>query len=235
MSLIVFGHRGVPSLATENSINSFKMILKENIPAVELDVNLTKDKKLIVLHDFNTFRMTGISHEITETNYNTISSLSIGNGEKIPLLSEVFDILTNSVFYDIEIKSKGKNRKTVVKELYKIIKTYNLTNNCMISSFDPFILKEFNKLKSGIPIAIIYIKNKDVPLILRRGLGLFVTHIDIIKPHYKQLKGPLFYLYTKILKKKCFTWTVNSKEDFDYIKSRGCSGICSNLPQNFIS
>lgn len=234
MSFTVFGHRGVPSLATENSISSFKMILEKNIEAVELDVHITKDEKLLVMHDFNTLRMSGIEHVITETNYDTLKALTIGDEEKIPLLNEVFDILTDKVFYDIEIKSKSTNNVKLVKELYRVITDYKLKENCMVSSFNPFVLKEFNKLKSGIQTGLIYSNDAEVPFILRNGLGLCITHIDIMKPHYKQLKGPLFYIYTKILKKKCFTWTINSKEDLDYAKSRGCLGVCSNNPQNFM-
>ncbi|MBN2617498.1 MAG: glycerophosphodiester phosphodiesterase [Spirochaetales bacterium] len=227
----IFGHRGIPSLATENSLNSFEKILEYKVEGVEFDVHLTKDEELVVIHDFNTLKMSGEDYEISETNYETINSLIIGDNEKIPLLSQVFDLLSDKVFYDIEVKSRGKNRSQLCKKLLELIKKYNLEKNCMISSFDPLIIKEFNKLNSGILTAVIYCNDKDVPFILRHGLGALITKVDIIKPHYSQLKGFMFFILTKVFRKKCFVWTVNRQEDLDIAKKRGCFGVCSDNPQ----
>jgi len=234
MSYLIFGHRGIPSLATENSLSGFKKILENSVKAVELDVHLTLDNQLVVIHDFNTERLSGIDCVVSDTEYSRIKELTIGADDKIPLLSEVFDLLGSRVFYDIEVKSLGKNRKELTGKLLDLIKKYKLDSCCIVSSFDPLLIKEFNRLKSGIKTGVIYSRHKDVPFFLREGLGVFFTHVDIIKPHYKQLKGPLFFLFTKILKKECYTWTVNDKETFEYVINRGCSGICSNNPQDFI-
>ncbi len=234
MELMVFGHRGVPSLATENSLSSFKEILNNSIEGVELDVHLTRDNKLVVIHDFNTFKMSGLNYEVSETDYSVIENLKIGNNERIPLLHEVFDLLGKRVFYDIEVKSRGKNRNKLVKILLDLIKKYNLESHCMVSSFDPLLLKAFNKLKSGIPVSIIYSNDKDQPFLLRFGFGAFLTNIDVLKPHFKQLKGFVYFIYVKILRKKCFTWTVNTMDDLNIVNKSECHGICSNFPQNFI-
>ncbi|MBN2617373.1 MAG: glycerophosphodiester phosphodiesterase [Spirochaetales bacterium] len=58
----MFGHRGIPTFATENSLNGFNNTLEKNIYGIEFDVHLTKHEELVVIHDFNTFTMTGISH-----------------------------------------------------------------------------------------------------------------------------------------------------------------------------
>lgn len=232
---MIFGHRGIPSVKTENSLESFQAILDYDIKNVELDVHLTLDNKLVVIHDFNTLKMCKVDKEISQTTYKELQSLSIDDHQKIPLLSQVFDILSNKVFYDIEVKSRGGNRGTLVKELLKVISDYKLNNNCFISSFDPLLLKSFNKLNSGIETGLIYSKDKEVPLFLRTGLGILLTKVDIIKPHHSQLKGFLFWYYTKILKKECYTWTVNSQEVIDKISKTCCKGFCSDNPQNFIS
>ena len=69
---------------------------------------------------------------------------------------------------------------------------------------------------------------------LRHGFGAFMTKVDIIKPHYSQLKGFMFFVLTKILQKKCLVWTVNKKEDYDTAIKKGCIGICSDNPQHFV-
>lgn len=232
--ILIFGHRGIPTLATENSLDSFRKILDNNIQGVEFDVHLTADGQLVVIHNFNTVKMTGESYEIADTDYSILSSLTIDGGEKIPLLSEVFDLLGNKVFYDIEVKSNGKNRKELTNKLVELLEKTEVQSNCIISSFDPLLLKEINKHNTGIPVSLIYCKSDELPFFLRYGLGIFLTKIDIIKPHFTQLKGFWFFLYTKIMNKKCYTWTVNSIEDFNYAVSRRCKGICSDKPHLLI-
>ena len=234
METIVFGHRGIPSLAPENSLNSFSLLLEHNIPGVELDIHLTKDGELAIIHDFSTLKMTGVDYKVSETNYGKLRSLDIGDGAYIPKLHEVFELLGDKILYDLEIKSDGKRRKELVGRVLSQIERYNLNNSVIVSSFDPFLLREFNKLKSGIKTAIIYSSDDDVPLILRTGLGQLVTKCDIIKPGIKDLKGFFFFIYTKILRKSFYTWTVNSVEEFELAKKLGCKGICTNFPQNFV-
>ena len=226
--IMLFGHRGIPALSTENSLDSFQKILDNKIPGVEFDVHLTADGELVVKHDFNTLKMTGVNHEVAETDYSLLKTLPIGDEEYIPLLSQVFDILKDKVYYDIEIKSNGKNRKQLVQNVSDMIFKYNLQNDCFVSSFDPYLIKEFNKLKTGIKVGLIYSDVKELPFIARHGLGAFITSIQIIKPDHKQLKGFIHFILTKVLKKTCYTWTVNSQEDYDYAVKKGCVGVCSD-------
>lgn len=240
MKPIIFGHRGVPTKAPENSLKGFSLLLKYNIPGVELDIHLTKDNKLVVVHDFNTERMTGKRYEISDTTYSKLSSLDIGEGEKIPLLKEVFELLGNNVIYDLEIKSRGNKRKLLVKKIIELIQECKVEKNVFISSFDPIILRIFNKEQKAlhnnldIKTGIIYSKDKDVPFILRSGIGVFITKNSIIKPKYNQLTGLLYYIYTNILKKKCYTWTVNTKNDYYTAIKRGATGICTNIPEELL-
>lgn len=230
MEFEIFGHRGIPVLAAENTLSSFQMVLDYNIKGVELDVHLTRDGELVVIHDFNTKKMTGIDHEVSDTDYPTLKNLVIRDNERIPLLSEVFTLMGTTVFYDLEIKSRGKNRRELVDKLLHLIMEHGISDSCIVSSFDPFLIKEFNRLKSGIPTSVIYCNSKEEPYILRHGLGVLFTHVDIIKPHHTQLKGFLYFLFTKVMGKKCYTWTVNSREDYEMAIKRGCSGVCSDNP-----
>lgn len=231
MNHIIFGHRGIPTLAPENSLKSFQFVLDNNVQGVEFDIHLTKDNKLVVIHDFNTKKMSNVDLEVAETDYKTLSSLDIGQNQHIPLLEDVFNLLGNRVKYDLEIKNRGLKRGIIVSELLKTIKKFNLEKIVMVTSFDPYLIKEFNKLKSDIPVGIIYSNDKSLPLISRFGFGQFVTKCPIIKPDIKQLKGPLYFIYRWVLKKDIYTWTVNTKEEMEYAYSRGCLGICSDNPQ----
>ena len=75
--LTVYGHRGLPSKAPENTIASFKAASEvEGINWLELDVAITKDEQLIIIHDDYLERTTNMSGEITELNYDEIKDAS---------------------------------------------------------------------------------------------------------------------------------------------------------------
>ena len=101
----------------ENSIAAFKKALKYNY-SIELDVQLTKDNVLVVFHDENLKRMTGIDKLIQDSNYEEIKDLKLLNTkEYIPTLDEVLKLIDNKVLLDIEVKGTKK-----IKEITNILK-----------------------------------------------------------------------------------------------------------------
>ena len=110
----IIAHRGVFNNIDipENSIKSFKEALKLNID-VEFDIQLTKDNVLVIFHDDNLKRMTGIDKNIQECNYDEIKNLKLLNtNEYIPTLDEVLKLINDKVFMDIEIKNIKRIKDT---------------------------------------------------------------------------------------------------------------------------
>ena len=129
----VFDNLNIP----ENSIKAFQEALKLN-QAVEYDVQLTKDNVLVVFHDDNLYRMTGVYKKIEDVTFNEISKLTLLNTkEHIPTLKDVLKLIDNKVFMDIEIKST-KKIKTVCDFVMNELKNYN---NYSLKSFNPKIVR----------------------------------------------------------------------------------------------
>ena len=149
---IPIAHRGLhDKIAPENSIKSFKNAISNNY-AIEIDVNITKDNKIVVFHDENTYRMTGVNKNINKSTYKELLDLNLlDTNEKIPLLSDILKLINNKVPILIEIKSSDE-KFTILNEVYNIVNYYN--GKYCILSFDPYILE--------------YFKIKDVDII--RGL-----------------------------------------------------------------
>ena len=107
---LFFAHRGVHDniKIPENSILAFKEALNNNLN-IELDVQLTKDNILIVFHDSNLKRMTGIDKNIHELTYNELVNLKLLNtNERIPTLKDVLELIKGQIILDIEIKDTKK-------------------------------------------------------------------------------------------------------------------------------
>ncbi len=235
---LLFGHRGCPKLAPENSISSFKKIIENKIPGVELDLQLCKTGELVVCHDTNLKRLTGYNKNIPDCDLSEIRPLDYGShfsskykNEKIPLFHEVLELLGDKVYYDIEIKSVYVKNMNIEKQILSLINDFSLENRVLISSFNPISLRRFKTLSKNIQTSLIYSDSKEVPCYLRKGEGRFLIKNSIIKPDCNLLTEKLFKKLNK--RQKIMTWTVDDEKLFKKMKDMGVSGICSNRAEYF--
>ena len=138
---IKIAHRGLwDELIPENSMEAFKRCVDKNIP-IELDIHLLKDNILIVFHDDNLKRMTGVDKLLKECTYEDVKNLKLKNTNyNIPTLKEVLELVDGKVLLDIEIKSDVDNFK-ICQELCKYLDEYK--GNFIIKSFNPFYIGWF--------------------------------------------------------------------------------------------
>lgn len=177
--ILVLGHRGESFRATENTIKSYECALKDGADGVELDVHITKDGKLAVIHDFSTKRVFGVERNVEEL---TMAELK-GISPEIPELGEVFDAL-GDVFYDIEIKANIRYDRRVVEILSRTLSDRSGLNHILVSSFNPLAMRAFSKESRGrYPMAIIYDgPPTTVPRALQHGQGRLFFHCSFLKP-----------------------------------------------------
>ena len=108
----IIGHRGASDDAPENTISSIKEAFVQGADGVEVDIRLTKDKKVVCIHDKNTIRTTGLSLEVKNTNYGELKNLDAGGwkgtawkDELIPSLEEVLKEVPLDKEIFIEVKT----------------------------------------------------------------------------------------------------------------------------------
>lgn len=223
---LLFGHRGCPSLHPENSLSGFRACVEYQIDGIELDVQLTKDKKLIVFHDADLNRIARIDATIADLPYEEIKKIDLGEGQHIPLLEEVFLLCQDKLLYDIEIKARDMKNHQVETALYQMIQKYSLEKECMVSSFNPVSLLRFKKVcKQTIKTAVIYSDETTVPRILRKGFARHLVHPSCIKPESKHVERALNYGYPVI------AWTVDSVDEAERLLAMGVKGLISNNPE----
>ena len=136
---IPIAHRGIHTKdIPENSLGAFENAIKKGY-TIELDVQFTKDKEVVVFHDANLKRMTNDTRNIEDVNYDELKNLKLGNtDEVIPTLEEVLELVNNKVGIIVEIKD-CKDSIELSEKTYKILKEYK--GNYAIQSFNPFILE----------------------------------------------------------------------------------------------
>ncbi len=145
---IPIAHRGLDKGSIpENSMAAFRNAIEKGY-TIELDVQFTKDKELIVFHDDDLSRLTNDNRKVKDVNYQELKNLKLENtDEKIPTLKEVVEMVDNQVPLIIEIKD-GEDIIGLSEKTYNIMKNYK--GRYAIQSFNPFILEWFKNNASEV-------------------------------------------------------------------------------------
>ncbi len=238
---LLFGHRGCSKAAPENTLAAFRKIIEYRVPGVELDVQLCRTGELMVFHDSNLKRITGLDANLADTDFETLRCLDAGawfgdefSGEKIPTLDEVLDYLGDCVYYDIEIKNWQKKEFPIEQALVKILQKRELNNRIVVSSFNPFTLQAVKRMNTVIKTALIYTKHPGFPTWLNRGAGRLICRPQFLKPNRKRLNPFMVFWKKIILGYPLVTWTVDDEAALHRYLEMGVDGIISNQPEKLL-
>lgn len=211
-------HRGFHESERENTLSAFLLAEKMGADGIELDVHLTRDNELCVIHDHNTKRTTGIDQKVEDATFEELKAID----KEIPTLKEVFDTIKPTTLIDIELKCETVKQTALSDLVLKLIKEYGREETVMASSFNPMTAQRFKKLSGkAIPVALIYEDDPQVPPPLRRGQGRIFLHADILKPGLIDARRQKF-------RKIVSVWAVDNKEDAAFFIQKGASILISN-------
>src|SRR3989338_4874688 len=210
------GHRGAKAYEIENSLESFKKAVALGANAVELDVQKSKDGKLIIIHDDNLKRVFG--KDVLE-NLTTLKELKQLTENKILTLDEALRFIDKKVEKIlVELKKEGFEKKVL-----EIIKKGKLKDRVIIVSFHEQALAEVRRLDKEIETGLIYAKHKNpIPTALKLNaqylipLYRFVHTKNVEDAHKNNLK--------------VIVWTINTRKDVREYISKGVDGIASDKP-----
>lgn len=138
-------HRGLHGNGVaENSPEAFKRAVEAGM-ALELDVHLTADNELAVIHDSDLLRMTGKEGKVEELTVKQLKSdYRLNDGQCIPTLREVMDLVDERVPMTIELKVVDKNYRALARRVWREIRNVRDKKNFMLISFDPRSLMPFH-------------------------------------------------------------------------------------------
>jgi glycerophosphoryl diester phosphodiesterase len=224
--MLVIGHRGAPSLEHENTIKSFKIALSHNVDGLEFDVQHTKDNQLIVYHDFDiTYNQK--TFQISNLTFQELNNFKLNY--KIPTFEEVIQICPSDKIINIEIKSHNIFHKHLITQIINILIKYHLSDNVIISSFNPFVLLELKKQSNKFKIGLLwsntisekwYVTRHAYKLLQPYSLHANVQSINTQISHWVRNKGMKLFLYT-----------VNDIQSLQKAHHVGADAIFSDYPQ----
>ncbi len=217
--MLKIGHRGAKGHVAENTIESFLKAFELGADGIELDIHLSADQEAIVIHDETVDRT-------IKNAAGFVREFSVAECQKlgIPTLVEVFHILPEHAFLNIEIKTPEATQ-IVVEEIEKFVRLQEIKiQNIIVSSFDWEILKRIKSINPEIRLGVLTESNLEAAFVFAQDLNAFS-----INPYFKLLTKD----FVQKAQQKGFqihTWTVNSPEDITFVKSLGIDAIISDFP-----
>jgi len=218
------GHRGAMGYAPENTLNSFAKALDLGVDMVELDVYISIDGELVVIHDDKVDRTTDGKGYVIEKTFSQLRNLDAGNGQKIPTLKEVFDLVDRKAEINIELKGSNTAQSvSVLIEEYVKERGWKY-EDFLVSSFNHYELKKFHELIPEIRIGALI---TGIPV----GFAEFAERVNAWSVNLcmefinKEMVDDAHARGMKV-----FVWTANDSDDIEKMKLLGVDGIFSNFP-----
>lgn len=212
------GHRGAKGYVAENTLASFQKAIDLGCDGIELDVHLSLDGEIMVIHDETINRTTNGVGYVKDINTSELKQFGI------PTLEEVILLINKKCTINIEIKNPKATTKVVtLVEKYIHENQYNC-NQFLISSFDWDVLTQISQLNSNLLIAVLTDENLENALafatkIKAYSINPFFQLLDKEKVTLLQQNGFLV-----------FPWTVNDAHEIELLKSFNVDGIISDFP-----
>lgn len=222
--MLKIGHRGAKGYEPENTLLGFQKAIELEVNRIELDVHLSADGEIMVIHDETVDRTTNGKGRVNQLTLAELKQLKTAKEQSIPTLAEVFDLIDQKCEVNIELKSFEAS-KAVVTLIEKYISEKKWQyNQFIVSSFDWNVLKQIAFLNTAIPIGVLTETDLDLALAFAKFVQAKSIH-------------PYFHLLTAANTKQLqeegfqvFPWTVNESEDIKKIKNYTIDGIISDFP-----
>lgn len=233
---LIVAHRGASALAPENTLSAFDMAVNLGADYIEVDVQMTKDGKLVAMHDVTVDRTTNGTGRIKNLTYDDLTALDAGSwfsprfkGEKVPTLEAILDRYEGRTGILIELKHPSiypDIEEELAELLTKRLNEGYTLSPIIVQSFDKQSIQEFHQLLPVIPTGIIIGTSE-----FSSGEDLFAIDgfASFINPK-ANLVDASFMQQAKERNLNVFTWTVSDSKTAQSLRNLNVNGIITNYP-----
>lgn len=228
----IFAHRGYSAKFPENTMIAFQAAEQAGADGIEIDVQLTKDGKVVVIHDEKVNRTTNGKGYVKDLNYHELKNLDAGFQGKvkqikqhIPTLREVFEWMKiNNIICNVELKNNIFPYEGMEEKVVQLIREYKLENRIIISTFNHYSIVHFFRLASEIETA---------PLL---GQAVYMPWVYAQSIQAKGIHPKNRYLTDQVIRSSLENniavrpYTVNKEKDMERLFRLNCSALITDEP-----
>lgn len=231
---VIYSHRGASGYAPENTLSAFLLALEMGADGIEFDVKLTRDGRVIVLHDPTLDRTTNGKGSYKNLSFDELRTLDAGGwkdsryrGERLPLLEEVFEAVGGKMGINIELTNYTTPGDGLVEAVVKILNNEKNIDNVMFSSFFARNLRTAKRLLPDVPRGLL--ANDGISGWPQRAVLIYSKDYHALHPYYKDTSARLVDRIHST-GRQVNIWTVNEPAEMLRLKNLGVDMIMTDFP-----
>lgn len=232
---IVFAHRGASAHAPENTLAAFNLALEQGADGIELDVKLSADGHVVVIHDPTVDRTTGANGRVKDLKLDELRAMGAGSffadtfkDEKIPTLEEVFESVGKKTFINVELTNYTTRNDQLVESVCMLVKRFGLQKQVLFSSFLGSNLSKSRSYLPNVPTGLLALEG--IPGAWHRSFGFAFGKYDALHPNLRDASQEQIYFVHR-LNRRVHVWTVNEEDDMRRLFKWGVDAIFTDDPQ----
>ncbi|MET4645683.1 glycerophosphoryl diester phosphodiesterase [Streptomyces atratus] len=218
LTFLTIGHRGVMGVEPENTLRSFVHAERAGMDAIELDLHLSKDGALAVMHDADVDRTTDGAGLIAEKTLAELRELDAGQGERVPVFEEVLDAVRSPV--QAEIKDVAAARA-----LAEVMRRRDLVDRVEVLSFHDEAVAEIAQLVPGVRTALVASRWKSDVVDRAKAVGAATLVLNIRRLTLEVVEQA----HAEGL--KVIGWVVNTQDHLRLARGLGLDGATTDFPE----
>lgn len=236
---LVLGHRGASAHAPENTLPAFLLALEQGADGIELDVMLSKDNRLIVIHDSKLQRTTNGEGDVLDHPYSALKDLDAGawfgeafQNTKLPLLEEVYEQIGGKGIINVELKNYHNPGDALPEIALALTQKHGLLEHVIFSSFHARNIIKLKKLEPKAKTGLLCLPGL-IGSLYRGPFGRLFKY-DALHPYHADIsEASVRRAHNQ--GKKVNVWTVNKSEDLRKVQILGVDAIITDDPKHALS
>lgn len=228
MPPLIIAHRGASAEAPENTLRAFQLALDQGAQMIELDLHLSADGHVVVIHDETLDHTTNQRGRVKQLTLAEIRRADAGQGERVPTLDEVLDLTLGKVGLYLEIKDPH-----AAQPVLRTLRARRCQEQMLLASFDLTLMKELGESVRDVELGLILGTASLRPGVRYREsfpwLALRAWRYQVL---CMQVELCFAYLAqrSKAAGKRLYVWTADHERQFAQMTARGADGIVTNRP-----
>lgn len=224
----IYAHRGASSQAPENTLAAFQFAFEQGADGIELDVMLSKDQQLVVIHDDAVDRTTDGTGRVADLSLAELKQLNAGEGETIPTLAEVLDRFGGRFLINIELKNYSSLLDALPLAVAEMVRDYGVADSVLISSFNPLNFARFHRVLPDVPRGMLTFPGRARNILYR------LFRYEAFHPYFKDVDEAMVQA-VHARGRQINVWTVDEAAEIRHLAKLGVDAIITNEPQRALT
>ena len=230
----IWAHRGASAYAPENTLAAFRQAAAMNADGIELDVQKTKDGKLVVIHDETVDRVSTASGWVKDFTYEKLKQINVNQHfpqfgpQSVPTLEEVYELLKpTNLTVNVELKTGVVFYQEIEEQVLHLTQQMGMQDRVIYSSFNHYSIRKIRQLKPDAVTGMLYQDG----IMEAAKYASRIVQADALHPAIYNVQYPDFFEECRRYGLKVHVWTVNEEPYMRLLCENGADAIITNDPK----